>query len=162
MKPVCYTGAYGTGTYFPLFLPPAPSRNWVLLAFLPFLAFPFPYHITCLSQARSDFQLSPASFPLLPALVAWQKQLVYRAASTTAPAGAFHALSSSKWVALKLCPPTLPTSSTPPQTAPLAFLPFPTSLLQLWELALGACRLEAVLWLPGWRGGREGEVPRCR
>lgn len=51
-----------------------------------------------------------------------------------------------------------------PHTAPLAFLPFPSSSLQLWELALGACRLEAALWLSlgGEVGGREGAVPCCR
>ena len=46
-----------------------------------------------------------------------------------------------------------------PQTAPLAFLPFPASPLQLWELALGACRLEAALWLS--LGGEVGGRERC-
>lgn len=46
-----------------------------------------------------------------------------------------------------------------PQTAPVAFLPFPASWLQLWELALGACRLEAALWLSP--GGEVGGSERC-
>lgn len=41
-----------------------------------------------------------------------------------------------------------------PQTAPLAFLPFPASLLQFWELALSVCGLEADS-LGGEVGGRE-------
>lgn len=51
-----------------------------------------------------------------------------------------------------------------PQTALVGFLPFPASWLQLWELALGACRLEAALWLSagGEVGGRERAVPCCR
>lgn len=78
------------------------------------------------------------------------------------PVGAFHALSSLKWMVLKLCPPTLPMSYTPLK------LPLQLSCPSLsahcsfgsWLRVLQAG--SSVLALPGWEGGREGAVPCCR
>lgn len=158
MNPVGYTWAYRTGTYSPLFLPPAPPRNWVLHAFLPFVAFPFP---TTSSASPKPGQAFPAPFHLLPALMAWQGQLVYRAA--TVPVGAFHALSSLKWKVLKLCSPTLPTSSTPLKLPLQLSCPSLSAHCSLGNWP-GVLRLEGALWLSlgGKVGGREGAVPCCR
>lgn len=70
----------------------------------------------------------PCSFPLV--LVPRWKQLVYGAASTSAPMGAFHAFSSLKQMVPKLVPSNSSHECCTPQTAPLAllpFLPFPSS-----------------------------------
>lgn len=87
--------------------------------------------------------------------MAWQGQLVYRAA--TVPLGAFHALSSLKWMALKLCPPTLPRSSTPlnlPLQLSCPCLSAHCSFGSWLRVLQGG---SSALALPGWEGGREGE-----
>lgn len=97
----------------------------------------------------------PCSFPLV--LVPRWKQLVYGAASTSAPMGAFHAFSSLKQTALKLVPSNSSHGCCTPQTAPLAFLPFPSSS------PLALCpQAGSSAGCPWCGGGRAGAVPGCR
>lgn len=88
--------------------------------------------------------------------MAWWRQLVYRAAAV--PVGAFHALSSLKWMVLKLCPLTLPTSSTPLKLPLQLSCPSLSARCDFGSCS-GPCRLEAALWLS--LGGKVGGRERC-
>lgn len=147
INPVGYTWTYRTGTYFPLLLPSAPPRNWVLFAFLPFVGFSFP------TTSPACPKLGQASGLSL---------LLSTCCQHSWPVGAFHALSSLKWMVLKLCPPTLPTSYTALK------LPLQLSCPSLSALCIFGSWLRVLqagssaLALPGWEGGRERAVPCCR
>lgn len=161
MNPVGYTRAYRTGTSFPLFLSPAPPRNWVLLAFLPFVAFPFPTTSAAspkLGQAsRLSLLFSTCCLHSWPGRDSWFTE---QPQSPWVLSMLFPLWSGWHWsCALLLFPGVLH-----PWICPSSF---PALACQL-TAALGAgsecCRVEAVLWLSlgGKVGGREGAMPCCR
>lgn len=156
MNPDGHTQAYRTGPYFTLFLPPAPPRNWVLLAFLPLVAFLFPTTLPASPKLGQDSRLS---LPLStccqhswPGMYSWFTE---KAQSPWVLSMLFPLWSGWCWSCALLLFPQFYT----PETAPPAFLPLPVSSLQLWELAQSAAGWKHCCgspWVGRWEGGREG------
>lgn len=144
MNPVGYTWAYRTGIYFPLFLPPTPPRNWVLPAFSPFVAFPFPTTSPAspkLSQAsRLSLLLSPCCQHSRPGR---DSRFTEQPQSPWVLSMLFHLWSGWCWsCALLVFPRVLH-----PWNCPSSFPALPCQLTVALGAGSGCCRLEAELWL---------------